>query len=222
MKPFETRVVNVFGIFVCFFFTGFFLFSLYGWYLYLNNRPVVDLQTLIAGTLLTGLPSVLFYAMLFPKVTIDEEMVLLRMPFTFRCFTAEDVRLGRLILKLGGYWYIPFKRKECMSALEKIGGAAQVRPQKMPMQVPARFFTVNVMFLLIMLFIHIIENMLKNYGFGLTPWIRAPLWGAVTFSFVTMFFNELPVEFKIWKLDKIGSAILMGALLGIAVFLAIV
>lgn len=217
MKPFETRVVNVFGVFVCFFFTGFLLFSLYGWYLYLNNRPVVDLQTLIGGTLLTGLFSVLFFIMLFPKVTIDEEMVLLRTPFTSMCFTADDVRLGRLILKLGGYWYIPFKRKECMSALEKIGGAAQVGPQKMPMQIPAKFFTVNVTFLLIILFIYLFEDRL-----GLNPWVRAPLWGAVTFSFTTMFFKELPVEFKIWKLDKTGSAILMGALLGIAVFLAIV
>jgi len=231
MERFETRAVNVFGFFVWIFFTGGFLFVLYGWSLYLTGASPeeISIKHLFGPTLLTGLPFAFYSIMLFPKVLVDKDGVQLRMPFFASQFFALDetrFQAGGLILKLGtriGHWYVPLKRRECADALQKIRGTVQVGAPKakVPTQVSSRFYVVSVTFPMAMLFLNRIESILENVGYGLSPWIRAPIWGATMFLFTTMFFHEAPFEMKIWKLDKIGSAILLGAGAGIPTFLTL-
>ena len=220
MGSFETRAINLFALALWAWILAGFVFCLYSWFLYLVGAlGGVTLYELLALTLIVAPLFILFSVATFPKIKIDRDGVLLRYGFTSMFFPFDEVRIEvrRSVLRLGAgtglvNWYAPLRRKGCMEVAEKMIG---VYPAKVPRGVSSTFY----LYLLPVPILFLVEQFLKRWGTVLNPIVWSLLWGIVTASSLMMFTHKAPVKMEIWKLDKAGSSILFGALIGIAIFL---
>jgi len=164
---------------------------------------------------------ILFTMAAFPKVVIDKDGVLLKMGFMSLFFTFDEVRVQAegSVLRLGnwmvGGWYIPFRQKECMKAVEHLMG---VYPVKVPKRVSPTF----LLYLLPIPILSLIELFLRHLDIMLNPMVQALLWGFTVAFSMTMFAYKSPAKMKMGKLNKVNSSILFGLAIGITVFIIFV
>jgi len=220
MEVFKSRAINLFGVFIWVALLIGLVFCLYGWFLYLiGTAPSSDvLYPLLALSLLVG--SLFIYGSLatFPTIEIDRDSIVVKYAFTRFFFSFDDVQIkhGGRVLRLGGWtvggWYIPFRREECVNALEK---AAGLYPPKAPRKVSPTF----LLYLLALPILTLTQQFLKSMNILLNPMAWSLIWGITAVFSLTMFMYNAPVEMKIGKLDKAGSSILFGISVGIIIFL---
>jgi hypothetical protein len=218
MEPFETRAVNLFAVAIWPVFLAGFVFCLYGWFLCLIGAISSVLYQLLALTLMV-VPLFIFCSLAaFPKIEIENDIVILKYGFMRMLFFPDEVQIKAegWVLRLGdwmmGGWYVPFRREECIEALEKIAGLY-------PSKVPRKFSPWFYLYFLPVPILYVFQRFLKHLSFMLNPTIWALLWGVVvTFSLTMMIYNS-PLQIKIWRLNKFNSSLLFGLFLGITIFL---
>ena len=164
---------------------------------------------------------ILFTMAAFPKVVVDKDGVLLKMGFMSLFFTFDEVRVqaGGSVLRLGnwmvGGWYIPFRRKECMKAVEQLMGVYLAKP-------PKRVSPTFLLYLLPIPILSLIELFLRHLDIMLNPMPRSLLWGFTVAFSTTMFAYKSPAKMRMGKLSKVNSSILFGLAIGITVFIIFV
>lgn len=217
MEPFETRAVNLFAVAIWPVFLAGFVFCLYGCFLYLTGAINNALYPLLALMLMVVPLFILSSLAAFPKIKIENDVIILKYGFMRMLFFPDEVQIKAdgWVLRLGGWmiggWYVPFRREECITALEKIVG---LYPQKTPRKFSPRFYLYFLPIPILYMF-----QVLLEQSFMLDPTIWALLWGVVvTFSLAMTIYNS-PLKIKIWKLNKANSSLLFGLFLGITAFL---
>lgn len=218
MEPFETRAVNLFAVAIWPVFLAGFVFCLYGWFLYLTGAISSALYQLLALTLIVAPLFILFSLAAFPKIEIEKDTIILKYGFMRMLFFPDEVQIKAegWVLRLGGWmmggWYVPFRREECIEALEKIVG---LYPPKAPRKFSPWFY----LYLLPVPILYLFQRFLKHLSFILNPTIWALLWGVVVTFSLTMAIYNSPVKIKIRRLDKANSSLLFGLFSGITIFL---
>jgi hypothetical protein len=215
---FETRAVNLFAVVIWPVFLAGFIFCLYGCFLYLTGAINNALYPLLALMLIVVPLFTLFSLAAFPKIKIENDVVILKYGFMRMLFFPDEVQIkaeGR-VLRLGnwmtGGWYVPFRREECIAALEKIAG---LYPPKAPRKFSPWFY----LYFLPIPILYMLQVLLKQLSFTLNPMIWALLWEVVVTFSLTMTIYNSPLKIKIWGLNKASSSLLFGLFLGITAFL---
>lgn len=220
MESIKSRAINLFGIFIWVALLIGFVFCVYGWFLYLiGAAPSSDvLYPLLALSLLV-VPLFIYGSLAtFPTIEIDRDSIVVKYAFTRFFFSLEEVQIkyGGRVLRLGGWtsggWYIPFKRKECTDALEKLAG---LYPLKAPRKISPTF----LLYLLALPILTLIQQFLESMTILLNSVVWSLIWGITAVFSLTMFMYKAPVEMKIGKFGKAGSSILFGISVGIIIFL---
>jgi len=218
MEPFETRAVNLFAVAIWPVFLAGFVFCLYGWFLYLTGTVSIALYQLLALTLIVVPLFILSSLAAFPKIKIENDAIILKYGFIRMLFFPDEVQIKAegWVLRLGdwmvGGWYVPFRREECIAALEKIVG---LYPRKASRKFSQWFY----LYFLPVPILYILQRFLKHLSFMLNPTIWALLWGVVVTFSLTMTIYNSPLKIKIWRLNKANSSLLFGLFLGITSFL---
>ena len=203
MQRFETRGVYPILLPPLFFFLLLFLASIY------IGHSV--------GMLVFGMFSLFLLLSSTARIEVmDDGIVVKRMIFGTSYWSFDEVEFkmgGRTFVYGGMYggWIMPLNWRACVEAI-KIHKAEAPLIRKAPSKIlPYIYFLVPFIILLM------IENL---RGFELAPPLfKATLWGVtVTFS-STAFVYTAPIKFKINNLGRLESSLILGALLGLPVFL---
>lgn len=155
----------------------------------------------------------------FPKIRLDEDGVRLETGFSSFFFSFDEVKAKNCyVIRLGnhliGDWCIPINRKLCLKILEKRG--------IFPPAIPGKKAPTYVIYLAPPFILYVISFSLKILGIMLNPIMLAAIWGVTVTGSLSMFAYKAPMNVKIWKFDKKWSAVFLGTLLGISIFLFLV
>jgi len=208
MQRFETRGVYTILLPPLFFFLLLFLASIYiGHSMGMLVFGMISLFSLLSST---------------ARIEVmDDEIVVKRMIFgtSYWSFDEVEFKVGGRILAYGGMyggWIMPLNWRACVEAI-KIHKAETPLIRKAPSKIlPYIYFSVPLIILLI------IENFVRGLELATPPLFKATLWGVtITFS-STAFVYTAPIRFKINKLGRLESSLILGSLIGLPVFLILV
>lgn len=171
MEGFKSRAINLFGIFIWVAFLIGFVFCLYGWFLYLTgNAPSSDVLYPLLALSLFVMPLFIYGSLAtFPTIEIDRDTIVVKYAFIRFFFSFDDVqiRYGGRVLRLGGWtaggWYIPFRREECVNALEKVAGLYSPKASKKVSPTFLLYLLALPILTLIQQFLKSINILLRSY-----------------------------------------------------------